>query len=310
MINISDIVQSSGWKNFMAKLYGWGASVVIIGAMFKINHWPGGTFVITLGMVVEAVIFFFSAFEPLHEELDWTLVYPELAGMADPDEIEKFKENVTGEDRPIERIEDILQSSGVDDEALKKLGDGFNKLNRTAANLSDITKASVVTQEFFSNLQSAANSVSSFNTSYTDSAQHIQESTHNLTDAYKLTAETIAKSGDDVANTYKTIAKSIQNEHQTIENSTKSHEEQLEILNKNLSALNSVYEMQIKDGNEHMKGTSEVYSGLQEMIKKLKESIDETNKYKEEISKLKENISSLNNVYGNMLSSIELMTSV
>ena len=55
MINITDIVQSSGWKNFMAKLYGMGATVVIVGALFKINHWPGGSLVITLGLLTEAV---------------------------------------------------------------------------------------------------------------------------------------------------------------------------------------------------------------------------------------------------------------
>jgi gliding motility-associated protein GldL len=122
MMNVSDLVQSSGWKNFMAKLYGMGASVVIIGALFKINHWPGGSFIITLGLVTEAIIFFFSAFEPLHEELDWTLVYPELAGMSDPDEVENFKENVYEPGhRPIENIEDVLGQAGVDDEVMKKL---------------------------------------------------------------------------------------------------------------------------------------------------------------------------------------------
>ena len=91
-MNITEIVQSSGWKNFMAKLYGYGASVVIIGALFKIQHWTGASIMITIGLSTEAIIFFFSAFEPLHEELDWTLVYPELAGMTDPDEIENIKE--------------------------------------------------------------------------------------------------------------------------------------------------------------------------------------------------------------------------
>ena len=101
MINLTDIVQSSGWRNFMAKLYGWGASVVIIGALFKINHWPGGALIITLGLCTEAIIFFFSAFEPLHEELDWTLVYPELAGLSDPDEIENFKDPNSKKDHTV-----------------------------------------------------------------------------------------------------------------------------------------------------------------------------------------------------------------
>ena len=84
-MNITELVESKGWKNFMAKLYGWGASIVIIGALFKIQHLPGSGFMLTIGLGTEALIFFFSAFEPVHEEIDWTLVYPELAGMSGDD---------------------------------------------------------------------------------------------------------------------------------------------------------------------------------------------------------------------------------
>src|SRR6056297_1614962 len=87
MINLTEIVQSSGWRKFMAKLYGWGASLVILGALFKLMHWPAAGAMLTAGMLTEAVIFFFSAFEPQHEEVDWTIVYPELAGIEeDPEE--------------------------------------------------------------------------------------------------------------------------------------------------------------------------------------------------------------------------------
>ena len=78
---IDNLVRSNGYKNFMSKLYGWGAAVVIIGALFKINHWPGGTIMLIIGMGTETVIFFLSAFEPPHVEFDWTLVYPQLAGI-------------------------------------------------------------------------------------------------------------------------------------------------------------------------------------------------------------------------------------
>jgi gliding motility-associated protein GldL len=80
-MSLAELVESSGWKNFIAKLYGLGASVVIIGALFKIQHWPFAGTMLTIGLCVEAVIFFFSAFEPLHEEINWALVYPELAGL-------------------------------------------------------------------------------------------------------------------------------------------------------------------------------------------------------------------------------------
>lgn len=89
--NISEIVQGSGWKNFMKYLYGWGASIVILGALFKILHLKGAGAMLMLGMGTEAVIFFFSAFEPIHEEVDWTLVYPELAGMSDEEELRQYR---------------------------------------------------------------------------------------------------------------------------------------------------------------------------------------------------------------------------
>lgn len=83
--SLEEFVQSSIYKNFSKKVYGFGAAIVIIGALFKILHIPGGSPVLVLGMGTEALIFIMSAFEPLDEELDWTLVYPELAGV-EPDE--------------------------------------------------------------------------------------------------------------------------------------------------------------------------------------------------------------------------------
>ena len=70
---------SKGWKKFMAKLYGFGAAVVIVGALFKIMHWPGAGPMLVIGLSTEAIIFIFSAFEPIHEDPNWELVYPELA---------------------------------------------------------------------------------------------------------------------------------------------------------------------------------------------------------------------------------------
>jgi gliding motility-associated protein GldL len=72
-------VNGKRFKNFMAKLYGFGAAIVILGAMFKIMHWEGANYMLVIGLTTEAVIFFFSAFEKPGTEYDWSLVYPELA---------------------------------------------------------------------------------------------------------------------------------------------------------------------------------------------------------------------------------------
>ena len=77
---------SKKFKNLMAKLYGIGAAIVILGALFKLMNWPGAGSMLTIGLSTEAIIFFFSAFEKPYEEPDWSLVYPQLAYMKDPDQ--------------------------------------------------------------------------------------------------------------------------------------------------------------------------------------------------------------------------------
>ncbi|HPD95319.1 MAG: gliding motility protein GldL [Bacteroidales bacterium] len=107
-INVEEIVTSKKWKNFMKFLYGWGASVVIIGALFKILHLKGAGGMLFAGMGTEAIIFFFSAFEPIHEELDWTLVYPELTGMTEEEEINGYRKNVRHSGIGPEEIQEII----------------------------------------------------------------------------------------------------------------------------------------------------------------------------------------------------------
>lgn len=91
--NISEIVQGSKYKTLMKYVYGWGASVVLLGALFKIQHYPGAGIMLLVGMCTEAIIFFLSAFEPIVEEVDWSIVYPELAGMTDEVRKPRNKDN-------------------------------------------------------------------------------------------------------------------------------------------------------------------------------------------------------------------------
>jgi gliding motility-associated protein GldL len=308
MASLADIVESSGWKKFMAKLYGWGASIVIVGALFKINHWRGSTLMLAIGMFTEAIIFFFSAFEPLHEELDWTLVYPELAGMTEQDEMEEMKElgaNFGG--RPVERIENLLGEASINEDTLKNIGSGLQRLQTAAAGIADLTGATAATQEFMKNIKAAAGSAGNMNEVYNSSVQSIKESAGSLANAYLQSAEQVARSGGEVAGSYQKIAETLKGENDMISQSGRTHEQHLESLNKNLSALNAVYELQVKEGSDHLKGTQKVYSGIEEMIAKLKDSIDETSRYKEEVVKLRDNLSSLNNIYGNMLSAMNVI---
>ncbi len=299
-MNITEIVQSSGWKAFMAKLYGLGASVVIIGALFKIQHWPFAGPMLTIGLGTEAIIFFFSAFEPLHEEVDWTLVYPELAGLSDDEDLEQYHRPVGGSSSAIEKFDSLLENAQITPDLFRKLGDGLKNLNNTTDNLSDISDAAVASNNYVDNVQKAADTINSHTESYVDSTQNLKSSVERLSDSYDKTANLITESGSS----YQQLSQSFTN----IEDGSKSYGDHLETVNKNLAALNAVYELQLQGTNEHLKSTEALYTGLQDMMEDLTSSAENTKRYKQEVTKLSENLSALNTIYGNMLSAMNVMS--
>lgn len=315
-MNLTEIVQSSGWKNLMSKLYGIGASVVIVGAMFKLMHWNGASTMLIVGLTTEAIIFFFSAFEPLHEELDWTLVYPELAGMSDPDELDEMREeNLSGRGVGLQKFDELFKEADIRPETIKSLSTGLNSLSQTSGNLADITAASLATREYFNSMKEAASAISGFSSTYSSNSGELTESISGLSTSYKNTAEIVNKSGEDIAkkfaeqsselsNSYTQLTQTVKTDYTNISQGNKQFSEQLSTLNKNLIELNSAYESQITGTKQHLKGNEGVYKELENMMKDLRSSVEETNKYKEEIAKLSSSLSELNNIYGNMLSAM------
>ncbi|MGC8824725.1 MAG: gliding motility protein GldL [Bacteroidales bacterium] len=316
-MTLSELVQSSGWKNFMAKLYGFGASVVIIGAMFKIMHWPGAGIMIVAGLSTEAIIFFFSAFEPLHEEVDWTLVYPELAGITDDDEMENFKESITSSrgNVVLEKFENLFDQSTLTPETLEKLSEGFAKLNNTISGLADISEATAATKAFATNFQNAAQSLDSLTSLYAESSNGLANSISVLSNTYQKTAqiieqtgqkvsEQVQQSGMDMANAYQKLAESITLYSSAMTNESQAYVGQVEKLNKNLSELNALYELQLRETSDYLKKNQTLYSGMDTILANLNESVNETKRYREEMGKLSEHLAALNNIYGNMLSAM------
>lgn len=294
-MSLAELVQSSGWKNFIAKLYGLGASVVIVGALFKIQHWPLAGTMLTVGLLTEAVIFFFSAFEPLHEEVDWSLVYPELAGI--PEEGAEELQSHGGRNRGIggggggyvgggagsaalAKFDEMLEKAEITPELFQKLGVGMKKLGESTANIAAMGEISAASSKFMNTMNIA------------------NDSLNKLADSYQNTSKIINETGSN----YKHIADSLS----VIELGGKSYQQQLETLNKNLSALNAVYELQKKGADDHLKESDNLYKGLQGLVKNLADSAGDTAKYREQITKLNENLSALNNVYGNMLAAMNI----
>ncbi len=303
-MSLAELVQSSGWKNFISKLYGLGASVVIIGALFKIQHWPLAGTMLTIGLLTEAVIFFFSAFEPLHEEIDWSLVYPELAGIPEDetDELslqkDKFHGSVSGGTLgmagsgggggygggagavALAKFDEMLEKAEISPDLFQKLGVGMKKLSESTANMNAMGDISAASSKYMNTIGVANDSLS------------------KLADSYQSTARVINETGS----TYRNMADSLS----VIEVGGKSYQQQLEALNKNLSALNTVYELQRKGADDHLKESESLFKGIQGIMKNLSDSAGDTNKYREQITKLNDNLSALNNVYGNMLAAMNV----
>ena len=283
-MGLSEIVHTSKWKGFMSKLYGWGASVVIIGALFKIQHYPFAGLLLSVGLITEAIIFFFSAFEPLKEEPDWKLVYPQLDPNYSGEEIGFAAVGGGGGGygggAGLSQFDKMLADAGITPDVFDRLSSGLKKLTETTNNFNAMGDLAATTNEYATTIKKA------------------NESLQGLSESVRQTARSMT----DTSSVYQAIGES----SKTIETGGRSYHEKLEALNKNLSALNAAYELQLRGANDHVKSTEVVYKGIEGLMKDLSGSADDTKKYREQVAKLNENLGSLNNVYGNMLAAMNV----
>ncbi len=239
---------SKGWKNLMAKMYGIGASIVIIGALFKIQHWPFAGPMLIVGLGTEAIIFFFSAFEKPHEEPDWSLVYPELATPADGSK--PLKGTLTGQ------LDDMLAEANIEPALIERLGDGMRHLGDQAEKLGKASDVSTAAQDYGDALTAASTRVTELADNYSQVSESLtglkdaqalgdsvggamQKMTENLTslnDMYSTQLEQLAVNKE----LYTNMGVLVQNLGDSIED-TKLYKENIAQLSKNLASLNTVY---------------------------------------------------------------------
>lgn len=240
MSKIDQLVRSKGYKNFMAKLYGWGAAVVIMGALFKILHLPGANAMLIAGMTVESIIFFFSAFEPLHVEYNWALVYPELAtGLEmELDEGEKKsrrekKQQVkTDSMTPTQALDKMLEEAKIGPELMESLASGMRNLSDNAHKLAGVSDAVVSTDNYTSSLQKASESVRNLTLKYDKVAANL-ETDGGATAAYIESVKRATTAVSQLAIAYDQTAKSMEQ--------TNSFKAEMDKLTANISRLSNVY---------------------------------------------------------------------
>ena len=240
MSKIDQLVRSKGYKNFMAKLYGWGAAVVIMGALFKILHWPGANIMLMAGMFTESIIFFFSAFEPLHVEYNWALVYPELATGMDLELEEEEKKSrrekkqqvKTDSMTPTQALDKMLEEAKIGPELMESLASGMRNLSDNAHKLAGVSDAVVSTDNYTSNLQKASESVRNLTLKYDKVAANL-ETDGGATAAYIESVKRATTAVNQLATAYDQTAKSMEQ--------TNSFKAEMDKLTQNISKLSNVY---------------------------------------------------------------------
>lgn len=372
-----DFVQTEWWKSLMAKLYGWGASLVIVGALFKLQHWPGAGPMLVLGMGTEAVIFFFSAFEPVHEEYDWKLVFPELA-IKDEETLEKLHEERRRE-RGFKSAGSVEAGAGgagnavaaggavnlpninvnIDQGSIDKVNNGLASLADAANKIADITKVTLAADDLSDKLSKASNGVESFNGQMGESTKKLGDSVDALSNSYyqgvdvvkhagdalvdgvrqateslstslkesassmtthfekagttiettikessKELASKVAQATDGLSSSFERVSRQVVADMEIVKAGYGNQQKNMEVLNKNLAILNSIYELQIQETDKHLKNSNALYQDVEEMIKDLRLSVEEAQKFRLSMHALNSNINSLNDIYGNMLSAM------
>ncbi len=257
-------------------IFAFFAAVVILGALFKIRHWPAADEMITLGLLSEVVVFLVMAFMvPPPEEPHWQRYFPNINEHPDVEKARTGKFEVTplalansGGNPALTKMEDMLREADITPANLGRLGENFKKLGGTVDKMSDITDVVAATGDYTAKTREAAHALGQMKDAYVGAASSIQH--------FNAAAD-----------------------------GTKQFHEQVQGLTKNLSSLNTIYELELQDTNNHLKAMNQFYSNLVNASQAMEGSVGDAKKAHDQIALLANNLGRLNSIYGNMLSAMQ-----
>ncbi|MFN2456940.1 MAG: gliding motility protein GldL [Chitinophagaceae bacterium] len=256
-------------------LFSFFAAVVILGALFKIRHWEGADLAITVGLLAEVVVFLIYAFfVPPPEEAYWERYYPNITEHPDVEKARTGKFEVTpisfnnGQTNNTQQFNKMLDDADINQHSLTRLSDNFRKLGTTVERMTDITDVVATTGDYTARTREATNAMAQMTQAYTGAAQTMQH--------FNNAAE-----------------------------GTRQFHEQVQVLTKNLSSLNAIYELELQDTNNHLKAMNRFYGNLVEAADAMHGSAEDARRAHEQISNLANNLGRLNGIYGNMISAMQ-----
>lgn len=267
-------LMSKKYKTFMGYLYGWGAAVVMIGAYFKLTHIQGADFMLALGLGIEAIIFFMSAFEPQHVDYAWDNVFVELDEDWDGQTRTQFATSGGGGKPVPTNAEDAMLSKmfekmNVSEDTFQKIGKGLDRLATNAGQMADISNAMAATTNYANAMDRATKSISDFSSAYVETNQKLSDSLGKL-DFSALDANTIKK-----------VATSMQ-------------------------SLNSIYELQLQGAEQTSAASKKLTETMNKYMDNLNASSQNAGQLNDQLTQLSQRLTALNNVYGGMLSAMNI----
>jgi len=277
MGSISLFFETKQGKYLKNLIIGVGAGVVLMGALFKLQHWPGAGLMLTVGMCTEAFIFCLLGLLPPHKDYYWERYYPNLD---ENPHVEAYKKGVkftpptaaigssASSSNSTAHMDKMLEEANLNPANLKRLGDNFQSFNNTVNQMKDITDVTAATG------------------SYSQSAREAADALGQMKDTF-IGATSTMQSFNNAAD------------------STAQFHEQVQVLSRNLGSLNQIYEVELQDANNHLKAMNKFYSNLVNASDAMASSASDAVAAKEQIATLSKNLTQLNSIYGNMLSAMQ-----
>ena len=322
-MGLAELTHSHKWRSTMNYFYSIGASVVLLGALFKLEHWTGGSYMLMIGMSCEALIFFLSAFEPMVEIPDWTKVYPQLNPDYDFDEeLDLPAKSATG------GLDEMLEKAEITPDMLAKLKKGLQDLTNTAKGISEISSATLATEMYVRNLGNASLSMNTFSEVNNKATQAVEHSLGDLVHSYEHSSKLISTSSREMAESftdstkkinhqlastseklsasYKEFTESVQKDFSSLSENSKHYSGEISKMNSSLASLNSSYELHLQNVKKLTDSAAKSVvdqAGLQQLVTG---TLEEAKKYHQLTERMNKNLEALNQVYGNMLGAMNI----
>lgn len=256
-------------------LFSFFAAMVILGALFKIRHWPAADEMITLGLLAEVIVFLMMAFVvPPLEEYHWERYFPNITEHPDVEKARTGKFEITpialggGNGGAVQQMDKMLQDADITPANLKKLSEGFQKFGTTVSQIKDTADVVAATNDYTAKTKEAASALG------------------KMSDVYSNATATMTHFNNAA-------------------DSTKQFHEQVQVMTKNLSSLNTIYELELQDTNNHLKAMNKFYSNLAEASQAMQGSVEDAKAAQNQIANLAKNLGQLNQIYGNMINAMQ-----